>query len=85
MTASVLPPLELRTQALVGGAFTPAADGRSFQAISPRDGTVLGEVARCDTEDVERAVRDAREAFNRGEWALPTRPSGAGSSFVCRS
>jgi acyl-CoA reductase-like NAD-dependent aldehyde dehydrogenase len=70
MTVTVLPPLELRTQAFVGGTFAPAADGRTFPSISPRDGAVLADVARCGSEDVDRAVRAAREAHGRGDWAF---------------
>ncbi|HET9123576.1 MAG TPA: aldehyde dehydrogenase family protein, partial [Solirubrobacteraceae bacterium] len=50
--------------------FIDAADGRTFESISPRDGAVLGEVARCDAPDIDRAVRAARAAFERGDWAL---------------
>src|ERR1700744_3348192 len=70
MSASVLPLPQLRTQAFIGGSFTPAADGRTFGAVSPRDGSVLGEVARCGSEDVDRAVRAARDAHTRGAWAF---------------
>jgi 4-guanidinobutyraldehyde dehydrogenase/NAD-dependent aldehyde dehydrogenase len=70
MTVTVLPPLDLRTQAFVGGTFAPAADGRTFPSISPRDGAVLSDVARCGSEDVDRAVRAAREAHSRGDWAF---------------
>jgi acyl-CoA reductase-like NAD-dependent aldehyde dehydrogenase len=59
-----------RSQAFVGGAFVDAADGRTFAAESPRDGTVVADVTRGQTEDVARAVRAARAAFERGDWAL---------------
>jgi gamma-glutamyl-gamma-aminobutyraldehyde dehydrogenase/4-guanidinobutyraldehyde dehydrogenase/NAD-dependent aldehyde dehydrogenase len=60
----------LRTEAFIDGRFVPAADGRTFQSVSPRDGSVLGEVARCSGEDVDRAVRAGRRAFEDGGWAL---------------
>ena len=62
--------LNLRTEAFIGGSFVPAADGRTFDAVSPRDGAVLAQVARCGAEDVDRAVKAARRAFERADWAL---------------
>ena len=59
-----------RTEAFIDGRFVPAADGRTFATVSPRDGTEIAQVARGDAEDVDRAVRAARRAFERGDWAL---------------
>ena len=59
-----------RTQAFIGGRFVPAADGATFADVSPRDGTVIADVARGRAEDVDRAVRAARVAFERGDWAM---------------
>jgi acyl-CoA reductase-like NAD-dependent aldehyde dehydrogenase len=60
----------MRSEAFIDGSFVAAADGRTFPAVSPRDGEVLAQVARGDSEDVDRAVRAARAAFERGDWAL---------------
>jgi acyl-CoA reductase-like NAD-dependent aldehyde dehydrogenase len=60
----------MRSEAFINGSFVAAADGRTFPAVSPRDGAVLADVARGDSEDVDRAVRAARAAFERGDWAL---------------
>ena len=60
----------MRTQAYINGEFVPAADGRTFEDVSPRDGSVIAAVARGGEEDIDRAVRAARAAFDRGEWAL---------------
>ena len=57
-------------QAFIDGEFAPAADGRTFATVSPRDGRELAQVARGDREDIDRAVRAARRAFVRGDWAL---------------
>ncbi|HTU88434.1 MAG TPA: aldehyde dehydrogenase family protein, partial [Solirubrobacteraceae bacterium] len=51
------------------GRFVAAADGRVFDDVSPRDGSVLASVARGGTEDVDRAVRAARRSFDDGGWA----------------
>ncbi len=58
-----------RTQAFVAGAFCEAADGATFTDRTPRDGSVLAAVARCGAEDVDRAVRAARRAFDDGVWS----------------
>ncbi|MEU3215512.1 aldehyde dehydrogenase family protein [Streptomyces sp. NPDC006971] len=54
----------------IDGEFTDAADGRVFKTVSPSTEEVLSEVARAGAEDVDRAVRAARKAFEK--WsALP--------------
>jgi gamma-glutamyl-gamma-aminobutyraldehyde dehydrogenase/4-guanidinobutyraldehyde dehydrogenase/NAD-dependent aldehyde dehydrogenase len=66
--------LRPRTEAFVDGAFVPAASGATFADQSPRDGRRLADVARGDAEDVDRAVKAARRAFNSGVWsAAPPR------------
>ena len=62
--------LTVRADAFVDGRFVAAADGRTFADVSPRDGRVVAEVARGAGEDVDRAVRAARRAFEDGGWAL---------------
>jgi len=52
----------LRTEAFIDGRFGPAADGRTFATVSPRDGGELAQVARGGTEDVNRAVAAARRS-----------------------
>jgi len=61
--------LTFRDKAFIGGKFVPAASGQTFPAISPIDGSPLAQVAACDKEDVDRAVKSARAAFNAGVWA----------------
>ncbi len=54
----------------IDGEFTDAADGKVFKTISPSTEEVLSEVARAGAEDVDRAVKAARRAFEK--WsALP--------------
>jgi acyl-CoA reductase-like NAD-dependent aldehyde dehydrogenase len=59
----------MRTDAFIAGEFVPAADGRRFSDVSPRDGEVVAEVARGSGEDVNRAVRAARRSFEQSGWA----------------
>src|SRR5688572_28782114 len=58
-----------RNQAFINGKFMPAASGKTFDCISPVDGKVLTQVAECDKEDVERAVKAARAVFEKGSWS----------------
>ena len=61
--------VQLRNQAWIDGEFVDAVSGRQFDNVTPRDGTVLNRVAECDAEDVDRAVRVARRAFEDGRWS----------------
>ncbi|MEU7598443.1 aldehyde dehydrogenase family protein [Streptomyces sp. NPDC039022] len=54
----------------IDGEFTEAAGGKVFKTVSPANEEVLSEVAQAGSEDVERAVKAARKAFEK--WsALP--------------
>jgi len=61
--------LRFPSLAFIGGKFVPAASGKTFDCISPIDGKLLAKVAACDAQDVDRAVRAARAAFEKGVWA----------------
>lgn len=61
--------LEPEGRAWIGGRYREAVSGRRFRNISPRDGSVLSEVAECDGADVDLAVAEARAAFEDGRWA----------------
>jgi acyl-CoA reductase-like NAD-dependent aldehyde dehydrogenase len=55
---------------LIGGDWTPAADGATFIVLDPARGTPLAEVSRAGSADVDRAVAAARAALAAPEWAL---------------
>src|SRR3546814_13188608 len=61
--------LSYRNQAFIGGQFVAAASGKTFDCVSPFDGKLLTQVVACDQEDVDRAVKDARAAFEDGRWS----------------
>ena len=61
--------LRIRTQAFIDGRYVDAANGKTFDCISPIDGRVLGKVAEGEGEDIERAVAAARRSFESGIWA----------------
>jgi acyl-CoA reductase-like NAD-dependent aldehyde dehydrogenase len=54
---------------LIGGERLDAADGRTFDTLDPSTGRVIARVAYAGAEDVDRAVRAAREAFDDGRWS----------------
>ncbi|WP_029044528.1 aldehyde dehydrogenase [Cupriavidus sp. amp6] len=60
--------LHPQSRAYIGGEWTDAADGATFDTINPATGTVLAKVAACGAADVDRAVAAARQAFEQGIW-----------------
>ena len=61
--------LALQTRAFIDGRYVDAASGARFDCVSPIDGRVLGQVADCDAEDIDRAVAAARRSFEAGSWS----------------
>jgi phenylacetaldehyde dehydrogenase len=53
---------------LIGGEWVEAASSRTFATHDPATGNALTEVAYGQAEDVDRAVRAARRAFDDGPW-----------------
>jgi len=49
--------------AYINGEVRPAASGKTFPIYNPGNGDVVGHLAECDEEDVDRAVRAALAAF----------------------
>lgn len=56
-------------RALINGERVAARSGHTFHCISPVDGRVLTDVARCDEADIDAAVRAGRAAFEDRRWA----------------
>lgn len=52
---------------LIGGQWVEAASGKTFKSFNPATGEAVADVAEADREDVDRAVKAAREALN-GPW-----------------
>jgi len=55
----------------IGGQFVDAADGATFESITPIDNTPIAEVAEAKAQDVDRAVQAARDAFDGWANAAP--------------
>jgi phenylacetaldehyde dehydrogenase len=57
---------------LINGRWVDAASGKTFPTYNPATGEVLAHVAEGDREDIDRAVRAARAAFDSGPWSKMT-------------
>jgi phenylacetaldehyde dehydrogenase len=53
---------------LIGGKWLDAASGKTFPTYNPATGEVLARVAEGEKEDIDRAVKAARAAFESGPW-----------------
>jgi phenylacetaldehyde dehydrogenase len=66
-----------RRPMLIDGKWVESASGKTFPSYDPSTGEVIAQVSEGDREDVERAVRAARRAFDSGAWPAMT-PSDRG-------
>jgi (Z)-2-((N-methylformamido)methylene)-5-hydroxybutyrolactone dehydrogenase len=57
---------------LIGGEWVDASSGEIFESINPYTGRVWATAPEAGDEDVDRAVRAAREAFDEGPWGKLT-------------
>ena len=67
--AASAPQLKLDGRALINGLRVAAKSGAVFDCISPVDGQVLTQAARCNAADIDAAVASARAAFDDRRWA----------------
>ncbi|KAG0484613.1 hypothetical protein HPP92_008692 [Vanilla planifolia] len=56
------------TKLFINGRFLDSVSGKTFETNDPRTGDVIAAVAEGDKEDVDNAVKAAREAFDHGKW-----------------
>src|ERR1700723_4264582 len=54
---------------LINGKWVDSASGKTFPTYNPATGEVLSNVAEGDKEDIDRAVKAARAAFETGPWS----------------
>lgn len=55
-------------QMYIDGKWVDSVTGRTLAVTNPANGQELGRVALASPEDVDRAVRAARKAFDEGPW-----------------
>ncbi|WP_100403848.1 aldehyde dehydrogenase family protein [Bacillus sp. FJAT-42315] len=53
----------------INGEFVDSVSGKTFETLNPATGEVLAVVAEAVEEDIDLAVRAAREAFDHGAWS----------------
>lgn len=58
-----------QTGILIGGEWRESASGKTFQTLHPATEEVITDVAEGGEEDVNLAVKAAREAFENGPWS----------------
>jgi phenylacetaldehyde dehydrogenase len=59
-------------QLFINGQWCDAASGQTFETPDPATGETLARVAEGSAEDIDRAVRAARRAFDEGPWSRMT-------------
>jgi phenylacetaldehyde dehydrogenase len=59
-------------QMFINGQWTDAVSGKTFETPDPATGETLAHVAEGGAEDINRAVRAARAAFEDGPWSRMT-------------
>jgi gamma-glutamyl-gamma-aminobutyraldehyde dehydrogenase len=61
--------LKLHTQSFIDGQFCDSSSGKTYPSINPATGKPIVSLASCEVEDVNRAVKAARRAFDTGVWS----------------
>nr|CAD70189.1 aldehyde dehydrogenase [Bixa orellana] len=56
------------TKLFINGRFVDNVSGQTFDTRDPRTGDVLATIAEADKDDLDLAVKNAREAFDHGPW-----------------
>src|SRR6516162_10288739 len=59
-------------QLFINGQWSDSAAGKTFETPDPATGETLARIAEGDAEDIDRAVRAARSAFEDGPWSKMT-------------
>ncbi|WP_163971863.1 aldehyde dehydrogenase family protein [Oceanobacillus halotolerans] len=60
--------LEGKKELYINGEYVPAESGKTFEVFNPATEEVLAHVSEAQPEDVDKAVKAARRAFEGGEW-----------------
>lgn len=56
------------TKLFINGEWTNSSDGATFDTYNPSTGETIAKVAHATKEDVDRAVKSARKALEKGPW-----------------
>ena len=66
--AAIAADLDLPAAPFIDGKFRKG-NGPVMETVNPATGEVLKKISTANAEDVDFAVKKAREAFDRGEWS----------------
>jgi betaine-aldehyde dehydrogenase len=66
-------------QNFINGSFVDSADGETEPVLNPATGETIAHAPLSTAEDVDRAVKSARKAFEEGDWARTTPGDRAGA------
>jgi aldehyde dehydrogenase (NAD+) len=53
---------------LINGEWVEAASGKTFESLDPSNKKVLAVLSQAGPEDIDQAVKAARQAFEEGPW-----------------
>lgn len=56
----------------INGEFVESKSGKTFSTYDPSTGEILAEVSEAQSEDIDSAVKAAKEAFENGPWSKMT-------------
>jgi len=56
------------TRLLINNQWVPSESGKTFGTFNPATGEEIAQIAEADVADVDKAVKAARDAFERGPW-----------------
>jgi len=60
----------------IGGKFVSPVEGKSFETINPANEQTLARVASASSKDVDRAVKSARQAYDKVWSKMPAKERG---------
>ena len=61
--------LNYPSQLFINGKYQKSISEKSFENISPIDGSIVNQVFFAEQEDIDLAVSKAKETFNKGYWS----------------
>lgn len=64
--------LEGEKELFINGECAPSVSGKKFEVVNPSTEEVLARVSEAQKEDIDLAVKAARQAFEEGEWRTIT-------------
>ena len=66
---SIASSIQIQNKAFINGERVDSISKKTFEVLNPATGEHLTHVPRCDEQDIDSAVRAARNWFNQGRWS----------------